>query len=213
MDTVVDARPGHEQPDRNLANVLSKYFPDNYAGTMLEVGAAHPEAISVSFPFRGFGWKIMSVEPIPEFCDEYRKRGFQILQYAACSEDKGVTTFKVSPNRVCSSSLEIKKEASDVHFKAFGWTDAHFQTIQVQALTLNTILKNHHPEVDHIDLLIVDTEGWEMEVMQGFNLPFYNPKVVCLENVFAFPTYDKYMEGYGYKVDDQEKQDVIYLKS
>jgi hypothetical protein len=42
-----------------------------------------------------------------------------VLEYAACAEDKGATTFKISPNSVSCSALEIKD-----NYKGFmGWTD------------------------------------------------------------------------------------------
>src|ERR1700732_4597312 len=93
----------------DIANILREYFSSNYKGTLLEVGAGHPTQISISFPFRSFGWNIISVEANPEFCDEFRKMNLPILQYAACAEDKGITSFKISPNLVSCSALEIKE--------------------------------------------------------------------------------------------------------
>lgn len=75
---------------------------------MVEVGAAHPESISTSFPLRGLGWQVISIEPIPEFCDEFRKRGLPVLQYACYSRDEGRMSFKISPGRVNSSSLGVR---------------------------------------------------------------------------------------------------------
>src|ERR1035437_10963180 len=99
-----------------IAETILSYFPDNYNGIFVEVGAAHPVNISVSFCFRPLAeqkrmwhfdqaheldskepsgkWKIISVEPNPEFCDEFKKMDIPVLQYAACGEDKGKTTFK-----------------------------------------------------------------------------------------------------------------------
>ena len=211
-DPFLSTRPSHEQPQYDIANIILGYFPQNYVGTLLEVGSAHPVCISVSLPFRNLGWKIISVEPIPEFCEEFKKRNFKILEYAASGEDIGPTTFKVSPDLVCSSSLSIKSEVEAIHFAAFGWTEKNFKSITVQAFTLNTILQRHCPEVAHIDAMIVDTEGWELEVMKGFDLIRFNPKVVCLENFQGKISYRQYMKAKGYEFDTKEIQDEFFLK-
>ena len=36
--------------------------------------------------------------------------------------------------------------------------------------------------VETFDYLLIDVEGWELEVMQGFNASLYSPKVIVLEN-------------------------------
>lgn len=52
---------------------------------------------------------------------------------------------------------------------------------KVKALTLDTILKNNHPELKNIDALLIDVEGWELDVLKGFNIEQYMPKVMVLE--------------------------------
>lgn len=169
------------------------------------MGAAHPTMISVSYPFRSLGWQVISVEPNPEFIEDFKKMNLPILEYAACAEDKGTTTFKISPNSVSCSALEVRYVGWE------GWTDENYRTIEVQALKLNTILQRHHPDLQRIDILLIDTEGWELEVLDGFDLEKYNPKVVCMENFFG-PSYVSYMEKRGYRLDRREEQDEFYLR-
>ena len=59
---------------------------------------------------------------------------------------------------------------------------------------------------------VVDTEGWELEVMKGFDLIRFNPKVVCLENFQGKISYRQYMKAKGYEFDTKEIQDVFFLK-
>jgi Methyltransferase FkbM domain len=75
---------------------------------------------------------------------------------------------------------------------------------------LNTILKKHHPQLDHIDAMIVDTEGWEREVLMGLDLGKYNPKVICLENFKKLSEYRSFMTDKGYKLDKEIEQDEFY---
>lgn len=184
-----------------VSDTLFEYFKLGYKGTLVEVGAGHPVNISNSLVFRDFKWSIISVEPIPEHCDEFRKMGFDVLQYAASNKDTGITKFKVSPNLICCSGLEIRYKED------FGWEENDFRVIDVVAFTLNSILKVHHPEIKNIDILIVDAEGFEIEVMQGFDLKMYNPKVVCIEGHES----EAYMLSHGYKLDKQIGQDKIFI--
>jgi len=191
-----------------ITTTLQGYFPADYKGTLLEVGAAHPTMASISFPFRSTGWNVISVEPNPEFINNFKELNLPILGYACCAEDKGTTTFKISPNSFSCSALEVKNNYSGY----MGWTDANFRTIEVQALKLNTILQKHHPELQKIDLLIVDTEGWELEVLDGFDLDKFGPKVVCFENFSQQDKYVLYMQNRGYKLDRKEAPDEFYVK-
>lgn len=191
----------------DITNRLIEYFPADYKGVLLEVGAAHPTMASISFPFRSLGWDVISVEPNPEFMNNFNELNLPLLGYAACAEDKGKTTFKISPNSFSCSALEIKEN----YVGFMDWTDSHYRTIEVEALKLNTILQRHHPDLKNIDILLVDVEGWELEVLDGFDLEKFNPKIVCLENFSSFATYREYMKKRGYKLDRKEEQDEFYI--
>lgn len=56
--------------------------------------------------------------------------------------------------------------------------------IAVNVRKLDTILAAHYPEVEEIDIVSVDVEGWELTVMRGLTFEKYRPKVVILENLF-----------------------------
>ena len=57
----------------------------------------------------------------------------------------------------------------------------------------------YNTRVEHIDILSIDTEGWELDVLRGFNHRKYSPKVIVLENFQDDPSYDVYMTNIGYK--------------
>lgn len=191
-----------------LQRYVREFYPPNHKATMLEVGAAHPTMISISYPLRALGWNIISVEPNPEFIANFKEMNLPILEYAACAEDKGTTTFKISPNSVSCSGLEVKPNYAGFE----GWTDKDYRTIEVQAFTLNTILKKHHPEVQNIDILIIDTEGWELEVLEGIDLAKYRTSIVCLENFSSSLSYIQYMYSKGYRLDKKDAPDEFYVK-
>jgi Methyltransferase FkbM domain len=65
---------------------------------------------------------------------------------------------------------------------------------------LDTILKTHAPDVEHIDILSVDVEGWELEVLDGFDFRKCRPKVLVIENLFNDPAYRQRINEYGYRL-------------
>lgn len=205
--------------DAEIANILLGHFPLNYNGTLVEVGAAHPLHVSHSFWFRPLSvqkkiwnfyfehsvplnapnsaWEIISIEPIPEFCKEFRKNNLEVLQYACTSTDIGRTTFKVSPAPMCSSAIETRMN---------GYEESEYKTINIAALTLNTILQKHYPQIKNIDILIIDAEGWGMEVLRGIDLKKYNPLLVLVEVIGSPESPDNYIDymvtkGYVYEKD------------
>jgi FkbM family methyltransferase len=191
-----------------VRGIIQEYFPPGFKGTFLEVGAFHPTMISISYPLRSEGWNIISVEPNPEFIKAFAEMNLPLLPYAACAEDIGKTTFKVSPNSASCSALEIKE-----NYQGFmGWTDKDYRVIDVEAYKLDTILAKHHPDLQSIDVLVIDVEGWELEVLAGFNLEKYNIKLVVLENFSTSPTYGEYMASKNYKMDRKADQDEFYIK-
>ena len=77
--------------DRRIAERLFK----GRAGVFVEVGAARPDYLSVSAHFRTLGWRVVAIEPIPEFCELQRAAGNEVLQYACGEEDRDDVDFTV----------------------------------------------------------------------------------------------------------------------
>src|SRR6266849_5886728 len=82
-------------------------------GIFVEVGAARPDFLSVSAHFREFGWRVIAIEPIPEFCELQRKAGHEVLQYACGEVDQDGVDFTVV------DSHEGAYEDGNVSFESF----------------------------------------------------------------------------------------------
>lgn len=212
---------------------IQEYFSHDYRGVLLEVGAAFPEMGSAVSRLRKNGWDIISVEPNPVFCNEFRNAKLPVLEYAAHSEDIGESDFNVSSNGLSYSSLAFfKKTGTDMgDIKAefnkdtaincglsngFDWEwfprNGETKKIKVQALTLNTILKKHYPELNKIDVMVVDVEGHEMNVMMGIDLNKYRPELIVIENIRSEPEYREYMASHGYELNQRIDIDDFYIK-
>jgi FkbM family methyltransferase len=188
--------------------VREEFFPGDGIGVLVEVGAARPDYLSISASFRELGWKIIAIEPNPEFCAAHRALGHDILQYAASdSEEDDASFFVVNSNGAdymggdvsfeSFSSLGILGKYSELHETVKATTD--IKAIPVKVRRLDTILATHEPDLKKIDILAIDVEGWELNVMRGLTLNRYRPKVIILESLFEDPEYISYMNARGYK--------------
>lgn len=190
----------------------SKYFSDyGYKGTLVEVGGATPEFISVSRHFTLNGWRTIIVEPNPTFAKQHRDIGNEIYEYAASETDEDDVDFTIvhitggSVTDHAFSSLKIKESYQSI---SKGWVNKLNKTqIKVKQRRLDTIIKEAN--IEQIDILSVDTEGWELEVMNGLSV--LKPKVIMLENIFKEESYREYMTQRGYKFDARIKDNDVYI--
>lgn len=91
-----------------LTDDILKYFPTDYKGIIIEIGAGFPKMGNPIYGLRDKGWQIISIEPNPVFCSEYKKLKYNILRYACFSEDTGSMEFIVTPNGLSASALVVK---------------------------------------------------------------------------------------------------------
>ncbi len=198
------------ETDRYLReNFFSDY---SYKGTMVEVGAGPPTFISTSKHFRDSGWRTICVEPNPKFVAQHRNCGSEVYQYA-CSSSEGKSNFIVNLNNdewytkendgVSFSALEIKYNGVPDHNTQ--------EVIEVEKIKLDTLLDKIN--VNKIDILSIDVEGWEIDVLKGFNYIKYSPKVIVLENFENNVDYEKYMNSIGYIKKDTLGYNEIYTKN
>ncbi len=207
---MVESFYGHEDIDKFIRLT---YFPDySYVGTVVEVGAATPEYLSMSLHFKLNKWRTIVVEPNPTFSAMHRKMENEVYEVACSNQNQDDVDFTIvhaNSGKVTDhsfSSLTIKESYRQI---GKNWVEKlNKTTIKVNVRTLDYIIQD--AKIESIDLLSVDTEGWELEVMQGLTL--IKPKVVVLENIFLEQSYRDYMQNIGYKLDKVIKENDIYTQ-
>jgi FkbM family methyltransferase len=188
--------------------VLNNFFKYQNAGLMIDVGAARPDFLSIGAGFRARGWRVISIEPNPDFAQKYRELGFEIYECACSNFDADGVDFVVAkgstnlPNyrggtitAESFSSLGIRGK-----YEAMLSTlrrDFALQTIKVKVRKLDTILGSLR-DVERIDVLSVDVEGWELECLKGFSFGPLSPRVAIVENLFQDAAYRDFMSERGY---------------
>ena len=203
----------------NTDKVLREsFFPNlNYKGIIVEVGGATPEFLSMSKHFKDSGWRTIIVEPNPKFVELHKEIGNEVYQYA-CADYEGFGDFTIVTQDVnwhggrvtdhSFSSISIKE--SYLKHTKINSNSLNKEIIKVEIKKLGTILDTL--KLDKIDILSIDVEGWELDVMRGFDTQKIDCEVIVVENFLGDKNYNKYFEGIGYKLEKQIEYNQIYKK-
>lgn len=183
--------------------VYNSFFRSQRKGVFIEVGAAHPHVINIGAWFRRRGFRVISIEPNPIFCDMHRAKGNEIHQYACGAHDEDNVEFCVVRVRDrgehsydALSSLSIKPD----YLALEAAENVDIKKIRVNLRRLDTILRDHAPEVANVDCLSIDVEGWELEVLEGFDLEKFQPRILIIENMSDDVKYREYMAAHNYRL-------------
>ena len=165
--------------NRKLRNKLAEqklvelFFADRDDGYFIEVGANEPTQSSQTWHLERKGWRGLLVEPIPELCKELRRqRPHSAVVQAACGapEQRGLATLHVAEG-LARSTLERNTAALNVKFT---------RTETVAVKTLDDILEELKPM--RVDFVSIDVEGLQLNVLRGFNLQKYHPRLLLVED-------------------------------
>jgi FkbM family methyltransferase len=184
--------------------VRDLFFAEITDGVFIDVGAAGPDFLSMSAFYRALGWRVIAIEPNPLFSEAHRAAGNEVLEYACADRDEDGVDFELvdshgapyeggSVSFESFSSLKIKEP-----YRALREDALDVRRIKVKVRRLDTLLAEHAPELERIELVSIDVEGWELEVLAGFSLERYRPRVMIIENVFTDESYRLALRGRGY---------------
>lgn len=173
---------------------LRLFFPDlNYVGTFVDVGACHPEWLSNSFHFEQSGWLVVCVEPNPAYVELLKKDRKHVLPYAAYYRNQAAELLihdcKIGPLGAAGyTTLNQTYRGTRSRIK---------ERVIVEAKTLNWMLSTHFPQIHDIDIVSIDVEGGEHDVLDGFDVGRYLPKIFVIEHTGGDSCWAKLMP-HGY---------------
>jgi hypothetical protein len=180
--------------------ILSQYTQS--FGYAIEVGGADGINGSPTKCLEDKGWKTLLIEPNNELVREAKKHRPYVYQCAAGEEnvdDVGITIYTLKGgNETAVSGLNPNVKLIEQHQHLI--EDQRIELVNKR--TLNSLInKWEHDlgeEIPNIDFVSIDTEGTELDVMKGFNIEKYQPKIIALENNFEDYNYRRTMFGYRY---------------
>lgn len=154
---------------------LDKIFQDAFdckkGGTFVEVGAYDGKTYSHTYGLAMLGWRGVYVEPVPELSERCIANHKDHPNVTVCQCAAGrfnlPATLHIDENSVCGSTLalDVCKDPKEI-------------TVPVR--TLDSILEENEINPS-FDLLSIDVEFGEMEVLTGFTLGRWMPKMIIIE--------------------------------
>jgi len=156
--------------------LLERIFPGRERGCCLEVGAHDGITGSNTLFFERIGWKCVLVEPVPEMCERIRSFRTAIVADCAAGSETGETSFYVSEPVGSWSSLSPPASPPD----GSAPEGNVFREIRVKVRTLDEILSE--AGVSELDFVTIDVEGHELEVLKGFSIERFRPRIMIVED-------------------------------
>lgn len=143
-------------------------------GRYVDVGAQHPRIDSVSRAFYERGWRGVHVEPVPAFADLLRAdRPDETVLQVALAEREGALTLNVFADTGLSTAVASYARRHEAERGYAG------ERIEVPVLTLASALASLAGKDVH--WLKIDVEGFELQVLQGWDSEALRPWVMVVE--------------------------------
>ncbi|KKM16175.1 hypothetical protein LCGC14_1688500 [marine sediment metagenome] len=192
--------------------ILLSLFRDQKTGFFVDVGAFDGIKCSNSYLFEKLGWNGICIEPHPDYFPALEQNRNCICIQACASNFDGSVTFFAHPNGdnstiVIDDLFDFRRKDKR---KAMNRDD--YTEIETTSQKLDTILTKYN--VTSIDLMSIDVECAELQVLQGFDICKYQPRVLVLEaNIKEYrKTVHNYMNKYNYHRGGRIKQNVFYCQ-
>ena len=156
-----------------------------------------------------YGWKGLLVEPNPKKYFECKERRINSIveNYALVSNSyrgnfiNGDFGHQDYTSSLMSMVLDEGDWCDDVMRESQKNRREHEMVIEVPAITLNKLLEKHN--IKNIDFFSLDVEGYEISVLNGFDIERYLPSYMLIETTTfenRISAIFEYMDNKNYKV-------------
>lgn len=190
----------------NLEDLYIELFGYKPNGVFVEIGAYDGETCSNTSFLADLGWTGFYVEPVEQYavaCSQrHRHNKVKVLQAAIGNQHQEV---EIYIGGVLSSIAKHHIKA----FKQLDWARNHhqgdYQTIQM-LLPDELISLLFKSQIHHVDLLVIDVEGFEYPIVSTWNFDRLCPSVIVVESRDQSPEF-------GFEIQQESKQMIDILES
>ncbi len=161
--------------------ILSGFFKDLEKGFYVDVGANHPEILSITKHFYDKGWNGINVEPNAHLFKLLKQQRTRDINLNIGAADKlAVLTLREYPegDGLSTFSKETQNDYQNTT-SVYRKNTQKYEDHEVSVKPLNIIFEEN--KVSTINFMSIDVEGFEYEVIKGNDWNKYRPQVLCIE--------------------------------
>lgn len=164
----------------NLADLYAQYIGEKPSGSFVECGAHDGKAWSNTYGLARVGWRGLMIEPNPLYAD---------ICKANYADYPLIETVCVAVGREAgTANLYLSGSTSTIVPEIVGLYNAYPELrggsldryIPVEVVTLDSLLAVRDWPARY-DVLVVDVEGAELDVLEGYTLPRWRPTLAIIE--------------------------------
>jgi FkbM family methyltransferase len=159
-------------------------------GYFVEVGANEPRERSQTWHLEQAGWTGVLIEPQPDLARELRtQRSAKVFALACSSPDHAGQILPLHIAGPLSSLDRVGMAPGAVPEKI----------IEVPIQTLDSVLAEAGAPAG-FDFLSIDVEGHEIEVLRGFDIARWQPRLILLEDHVGDLSRHRFLKTAGYRI-------------
>ena len=177
-------------PPEREPGLVREFLSAEAPGFFVEVGANDPVKESQTFHLEQLGWTGILVEPVPELAAQLREKRKAQVFAVACSSPPRAGSIMTLHVAGAFSSFDPRLAVTGVRPE---------RSIAVPVKTLDQVLEEGGAPVP-IDLLSIDVEGHELDVLRGFSLARWQPRLILLEDHVTSLAKHHFMHRAGYRL-------------
>lgn len=158
-------------------------------GIYIDVGANHPDVISVTKKFYNRGWHGINIEPnYDNYLLFLEKRTRDLNLNFGIADKEGELDFFFKPEATTAETTGFTFSK-----KVYNERGYNFKSKKVKVIPLKKVFEDN--KLTFVDFINIDTEGFENEILKGNDWEKYKARVLCVEG----RGYDKFLKQFGYK--------------
>lgn len=160
-----------------------KYFDKKKNGLIVEVGAFDGIHFSNSYSLENIGWRSLCMEPTPAMYKKLiaNRPNAECFNLAVVGDENINQIDFLSEELGLLSGVNIDVEDVKLRYERRGLEFKEPEKIKVNARTLNSIFHQLKVSPGEIDCITIDVEGFEMDVLRGFDLNVFKPQLIIIE--------------------------------
>ncbi len=195
--------------------IIESIISNKKDGIYVDIGANHPIKFNNTFLFYKKGWRGINIEPNPNrffLFKLFRKKDIN-LNIGIGKENSTLDFYIFKEDTLCTFEKDVAKKYQNMGHKL-----KKIKKINVFSLKEIFIKNLKHR---NIDILTIDTEGYDMEVLKSNDWNIYRPDLIILETLEYKKDrtgkklnylFDPYMESIGYNKIADTYINTIYKK-